>query len=190
MAVIDVVSTDTGDGIVNWSVPPDNVLNETGIPRGVRVYNGSVAVPALGIGDETAVNITFTFPTAYSYLCKSLNLRFQSDDETTEFDRQGVLLYTDGQQLGYQYALDSPGPAFVKSAGIMKSIDVYHPVGTWRQWISGGRGDTMNLTLADISSDASTAGDVFWRVEFWEYDLEQCFNWQVNRETQILVSSN
>lgn len=181
MSVISVAETDAGGPGARWEVPPDPALINSPIPRGTRVYGETVAVPALGANDETSVIITLTFPTQFNYLIKNLTIDFKSDDLTSEFSNFGSMEYLPaGQQAGgtrRDYALVCEGATFRAAA---QSEQIYHPVGLWRQWITGSLGDLLLLRLVDISGDTSTAGDVSWIAEFWEYDIEQCFKWPVN----------
>lgn len=182
MAVIAVAVTDTGEETLHWKIPPGELINRTPIPRGRRIYTGSAAVAALGAGDETNVDITFTFPTAFVYLPKALTISFMSDDLTTEFSNFGVLQYDSA--LFHQYAMVCDGPAFHVA---VRSVQTYRPQGTWKRWIDGTAAGVIDLLLADISGDASTAGDVFWSAEFWEYDVEQCLNWPVNTPQPVFT---
>lgn len=188
MTVITVSATDGGVVGTRWEVPQDQILNMSPIPRGLRLYQGNQAIAALGANDETSVVITLTFPTAFQYLPKSLGIMFQSDDTTTEFQDIGTMEYRPGanQSLGIRmnFALFSDG------AGIrlgIQSIQNYRPEGTWRRWINGPDGDTLVLMIADISNDTSTAGDIAWVGEFWEYDIEQCLKWPVNTPAPTLT---
>lgn len=188
MAVIAVSSTDAGRHGTRWAVPPDVRLNDSPIPRGLRVYGKTIAVAALGAGDETNVVITFTFPTAFIYLPKSVTINFTSDDLTSEFANLGTLDYRPAgvvtAGIKKVYELLSNGQSF---EGAAQSTQVYHPQGTWRQWVNGPDGDTMQLRLADVSGDASTAGDIDWTADFWEYDLEQCLRWPINTPQPTLT---
>lgn len=181
MTVIVVAVDDPGTSGQNWTVPPELVLRETPIPRGLRNYNGTAAIAALGSGDQTSVLIRLNFPIQYVYLPKTVNLIFQSDDGTTEFGDIGSLEYRPGgsQDLGTRvnYAFTSPGQAF---RGAFKSMQSYTPQGQWRRFVMGNKLDTLNLIISDQSGDTSTAGDVAWSCEFWEYDIEQCFQWPIN----------
>lgn len=181
MTVITVAVTDEGSETVHWQVPPDNQLNFSAIPRGVRQYGGTAAIAALGANDETNVVITLAFPTAFVYLLKNVTIQFLSDDLTSEFSNLGTLQYrpNSGASLGVrkEYELQSGGQGFISGA---KSSQVYRPVGTWRTFIAGQDLDTVVLTIADVSNDASTAGDVSWTAEALEYDIEQCLKWPVN----------
>jgi len=180
MAIVNVSVTDVGDVEQLWAVPADASLNKTPIPRGIRHYHGQTAIAALGVGDQTAVVISFTFPSKFVYLAKSMTIAFSSDDITSEFDPLGVLNYAQsGSDSPHKYQLKSEGNSSFGTALVAENI--YRPLGTWREWINGPFGGaSVSLSISDTSGDASTAGDVFWNGEFWIYDLEQCMNWPVN----------
>lgn len=190
MTVITVAVTDPGDETIRWEIPTDVRHDESHIPRGLRIYSGTAAVLALGANDETSVDITFTFPSVFCYLPKAVSISFVSDDLTTEFENIGSFEYNPaaGSALGDRsmYELVATGASFRLA---LRSEQTYHPLGTWRQWIRGNNGDRTRMFLSDISNDASTAGDINWWCEFWEFDIEQCFKWQVNTPTQTYSSS-
>lgn len=181
MAIISVSATDTGQVIDHWDVPPAPILDKSPIPRGRRNYGGTVAVAALGAGDETNVAISFTFPRGYVYLPKNISIEFASDDLTTEFSNQGILEYQPGgvgaAGTRETYQLSCIAPAFRLA---VSSLQIYEPLGTWRHWVDGEAGDVVVLLLADISGDTSTAGDVSWTAEFLEFDVQQFFSWPIN----------
>lgn len=187
MTVIAVVPVDPGRETQRWSVPSDNALNQSPIPRGLRLYGGSIAVAALGANDETNVAVSLTFPSAFIYLPKLLTITFLSDDLTTEFGDIGALEYrpgglsTIGDRINFELFTD--GAAF---RGAVRSEQYYRPLGEWRRWVNGPNGDTVLMFIADVSGDTSTAGDVAWHAEFWEYDVEQCLKWPVNTPQPIV----
>lgn len=190
MTVITVAPSDGGDATVHWKVPPDPQLNESPIPRGLRFYGGSSAVAALGTNDETLINVRLTFPSAYCYLPKSLSLEFLSDDTTSEFGDIGGLTYNPGgigaAVIGTRkvFELFSDGQWFLLA---VKSVQTYRPMGNWRQWIYGNAGDQLQLNITDMSNDTSTAGDVRWNAEFWEFDINQCLSWQANTPQPVVI---
>lgn len=112
---------------------------------------------------------------------KNFTCAFLSDDLTSEFNNLGLLQYLPGDSgaigVMQEYVLLSEGQSFVSA---VRSIQNYRPLGTWRQWINGPDGSSIHFQLQDMSGDTSTAGDVTWTAEFWEYDVEQCLKWPVN----------
>lgn len=146
---------------------------------------------ALGSADQTAVVITLLFPTKFLYLPKRVNIYFESDDTTTEFEQFGVLAYEDSTaSVRHTYELASSGVG--RFTALLAATNIYHPIGAWREWINAeAQGasnniDRMTLNIQDMSGDTSTAGDVFWNVDFWIYDLEQCMNYPVNLFEQLI----
>lgn len=187
MTVISVTATDSGDSERLWAVPPDAALNKTPIPRGIRHYEGTVAVAALGASDQTNVQVAFSFPSQFLYVPKAISIWFESDDATCEFTQYGLLKYIGGGSP--DYLLDSgTGLAFNGVDNFAQKI--YRPLGSWRQWLDpagNGLGPTnMHLVITDQSGDTSTAGDVFWSCDYWIYDIEQCMNYPVNLFEQII----
>jgi len=180
LTVISVAPTDIGQETLRWKVPVAQTLENSPVPRGLRVYRGTAAVAALGANDETSVAVLFTFPN-FVYQMKNLTIQFLSDDATSEFENLGILEHRPAGvgNLGVfsEYELRCEGAAF---RAAVQSVQNYRPVGTFRHWIRGNDGDTLVLFLADMSNDASTAGDVNWSADFWEYDIEQCLSWPVN----------
>lgn len=187
MAIVSVTATDTGDTEILWGVPPDADLNKTPIPRGIRKYNGTVAVPALGSGDQTVVQITFTFPTKFIFYPRSFSCQFASDDTTSEFEQFGMMQY-DGSNAPIRFLLDSNGG--IGRQGVTNlALNIYRPIGGWRQWINVEGGSTgLRFVVTDQSGDTSTAGDIFWNAEFWFYDQEQCMNYPINLFEQLMAT--
>lgn len=181
MTVITVTGSDAGRITNRWAIPSAPILNETPIPRGLREYRGTVAIAALGANDETNVVLTFSFPLNYIYIPKTITLAFASDDLTTEFDNIGVLEYRPAadQSIGVRITFE----LLSSGSGVRNGVSAnqnYRPEGTWRRFINGPNLDTMVFFLSDISNDTSTAGDVSWQAEFWEYDIAQYNKWPIN----------
>jgi len=187
MAVIEVAVTDAGSRTVHWATPTETVLENSPIPRGLRHYGGTAAVAALGAGDETNIDITLTFPPSFVYIPKTITMQFTSDDLTTEFSNEGLLEYRPGGSatigVREEFAMHCDGPTFRLA---VNSVQVYRPLGTWRLVVFGNVQDSVHMNMADISGDTSTAGDVSWTAEFWEYDVEQCFKWPINTPVPTL----
>lgn len=181
MAIISVTATDVGNETVHWQVPPDNSLNESPIPRGLRIYQGTAQIAILGAGDETDFLLHLTVPLNFIYLPKTVTVSFLSDDITSEFGNIGILEYRPGSSafvgVVRDFEMISAGPSFRLA---VRSIQTYRPQGEWRQWLVGSEADRLSVNIQDMSGDASAAGDVAWYAEFWEYDIEQCFKWPVN----------
>lgn len=189
MAVISVTASDDGEIVPaqHWQVPAQAALNASPIPRGLRKYQNGKPIAALGAGDETDFLLKFTFPIGFVYLPKSITVSFVSDDITSEFGNIGILEYRPAAATGIgsvrDYEMVSAGQS-IRLA--LRSIQTYIPQGTWRQWIIGNDLDQLIVNLQDMSGDTSTAGDMEWYAEFWEFDVEQCLKWPVNTALQVL----
>lgn len=189
MAVVAVAAASAGSRETLWAVPADAALNKTPIPRGIRNYNGTVAVAALGSGDQTVVTVTLSFPTKFLYYPRDVSCWFKSDDATSEFEQFGGLTYlAAGGNQAIRYVLDSGG--ITRNTVDNDAINVYRPIGGWRNWINLDGGPTsITLVVTDQSGDTSTAGDVSWTANFWIYDVEQCMNYPVNLFEQFLPAT-
>lgn len=190
MAVISLSFSDTGDLRQTWKVPNEPQLFESPVPRGIRKYIGGGAVAALGASDETDVVLSYTFPTGFIFLPKSINLAFRSDDGTESFNAAGIISYgfIDASALGAgpAYSMDSNAPLIDIGGAVMVAQRTWRPIGQWRHFINAPAGDTLLLHVSD-TTPTSTAGDMRWYSEFWEYDVEQWFNWQVQIQSQLIT---
>lgn len=185
MTIISVTSTDVGNPIT-WATLPGLRDQKSPVPRGLRNYNGTVAVAALGSGDETAVGITFSFPTNYVFLPRDISIVFISDDTTSEFSDEGSMRITNAQGNSF-YPLHSDGQAQFGATTL--AINLWRPLGGWRQWLRGSS-DMVLLSVQDMSMDTSTAGDIRWNANFWIFDIEQVQNWEPNFQDMILPYTN
>jgi len=175
MAIVSVTVTDPGT-LELWTTIPGPIDQISPVPRGLRNYNGTLAIAALGAGDETAVGVTFAFPGAYVYLPRDITINFTSDDTTSEFDDQGVMRVTNRDGNSH-YGLHSDGIAHFGATTL--AMNVWRPMGGYRQWMSGSD-DMILLSVQDMSGDASTAGDIRWNANFWVFDVEQVQNFAAN----------
>lgn len=154
------------------------MLNQTFIPRGLRTYLGTLPVAAKLAADQSRVQITFTFPESFIYLLKGFNFRFTSDDQVNDFESVGSMLYSK-PSTDPQVEIVSSGTEF-RGAALTASKNFQLAVGAPRYLIDSGLGDDLRISVADVSSDASTAGDVAWYAEFFAFDREQVLEYPVN----------
>lgn len=191
MTVIAVVATDPGDTVQQWAIPPGTQSADTPIPRGLRNYQGSGAVAALGANDETAVTITLEFPENFNYLPRNILISFRSDDATEEFEAGGFMSYGDMGSTSNSNGVElvSTNSLIVNNAGTLQALRAFRPLGQWRRFVSGPRSDSIILQIIDNSNDTSTAGDVLWWADFWIYDIEQCLRWPVNLQEQLITQN-
>lgn len=186
MAIIAVNLADNGDSETLWAVPPNAQLDKSPIPRGIRHYHGTAPIAILGSGDQTAVTLSFTFPTRAVYLPRVITLKFASDDTTSEFDQFGTLRFTQNSGTIHSYVMRSEGIS--RQGATLLAENIYRPLGRWREWINVGEDPVtgVQMSINDNSGDASAAGDVEWAADFWIYDIEQCNHYTVNLFEQFL----
>lgn len=186
MAIVTASATDAGDVFNTWKVPAQ--FQDTPIPRGLREYQGTVAVAAKLAADQTRVIITFTFPANWVFRLKQITAIFQSDDQTIDFDSVGSVGFSrSGATLGNLFPLVSDGIHY--RGGSLQASRIYQldPM-TALPFISGPDGHTCLLSLSDTSADASAAGDVYWVADFYQYDIDQCLSWGVNTPSPVVSS--
>lgn len=189
MAVVSVTQTDTGDGLKSWRIPGEPLVNTTFIPRGIRTYSGSAAVAAKGAPDQTRCTITLTFPTNFHFLIKSFTCRFTSDDTVNDFNSTGAITYVRG--VGTFTAdpmVEITSSGTINRGGAVAATKVYQmAVGAPRFMSNGAAGDSVLFDLADVSADASSAGDVLWLIEFFMFDQEQVLTWPINTCDPVFI---
>ncbi len=186
MAVISVSVVDPGDEVIQWSIPPEPELNH--VPRGIRTYRGTAAIAAKGAGDETRVQIRFTFPTSYAYVMKTLGCMFQSDDTVNEFQAAAGLAMAPfgGTDHGDMiHGVLTGAEINVNAATVARRM--YQPSpGFPRPVLNASVGATTFLELADMDAGATTAGDVTWYGEFWVYDLDQVRSYPMHTPNPVV----
>lgn len=186
MAIVTVGVTDTGDESTTWSVPRAQVLVNQPIPRGLRAYNGTQAIALKSAGDETAFTLTITFPNNYAYLLKSFAMEFESDDTVNLFESRALMQQQRmggvGQKDHVHANLVSPGniQKGTTARSTVKVLGMDPPTGYPRLFQRGDRGDLILISWQDIDASQSTAGDIGWNLEFFQYDLNQLLDWPVN----------
>jgi len=187
MAIVSVQKALTGVIDSQWSVPPQSVLDQVPVPRGLFVFCGSVAIPAKLAADSTRLFFSLTFNSSFAFIQKNLDLTVFSDDQVMDFDKCAFVNYfkTVGSATIVNAELKSGGPAHHGSN--LAAVQNYHPaVNSIRPIIDG---DTMSIgvNVADISTDASSAGDAFFCGEFWMYDKSQLRNYPINSPLPVIA---
>jgi len=178
MAVVLASITATGQINENWSVPPGEILDQTYVPRGLLVHQGTTPILAKGVGDGTRVRATLTFNDSFCYILRDLSLQVGSDDDVLDFDSVGQLSYAIGG-IDPVIPLVSPGIAHIGAT--LASVRTYVPDTNYpRILFGGGTVGDATLQVADVSADASTAGDASIYASWFVYDLEQCLSWPIN----------
>lgn len=186
MAVVSVTTTDTGVPTL-FSLPAGGI-RDTAVPRGIHTFEGTQAIAAKIAANQTQFQLTLNFTDAYIYMLKTGSLTMISDDQVLDFGDTGIMFYSSTQvdnSLWPHVNITSPGVSFSGAALVA--------VKTWeRDWGTpcfafDGETDDVRVAVADTSSDASSAGDIRWRYEFYIFDKDQYRNYPVHTPTPVRV---
>ncbi len=190
MAVISVTATDTGEIADQWSVPGGAILANTSVPRGLLRFNGTTAIAALLAADQTRIQITLNFQAPYAYILRNVNVMIGLDSGTTnDFEQSGTFQYSLATTSTSQPAFELRNDGLMFETTTMKPRRHYRLLGDNvgpKLWIDGDR-DDIKLVFADVSADATVAGDIFWNADFWMYDNEQKNQFPVNSPDPVIA---
>lgn len=180
MAVVPVAINDAAPRGQQWSLEAGSAQQRSPIPRGLLVFSGTAAVALKDAANVTSVVLTLTMPTGGAFLPRNFNWRFQSDDLTNDFNVRGHAFYTRAAPIDNGaaplFTMLSPGGYIV--VGTIGALNWVPAPGSPKLMLAGG--DTMTFSAQDQSSDASTAGDISYWMEFYVFDQDQIDKWQVN----------
>lgn len=186
MAVISVTVTDAAPEMTKWEMPPEFLSLPSPIPRGILTFKGTSEIAILGTGDQTAYRLVVTFPSGFAYLPRMLELRFQADDLTNDFDNNGW-----GQWSGPRFLTQGTGPGFnLTSPGETISAGT-NANRFWEPTPNTPKlfqlfPDTLSLRVNDMSADASSAGDLSYWCEFYVFDVDQIDKFAVNTPIPVI----
>lgn len=185
-----------------WKVP--NNITESWIPRGEVVFAGSDVVAAKDAANESEILLQCNFPQSYVYRIQSIDYNVFSSTRAAGglADLQGgVRVLVSSDALGFTdfsfsmhsaNAFESDGLAnpmysFAASGVTNDNIRPYYPRATnasseYPDTLIDASSDAARLLFAlmDISSDATAALLMQYRVTALAYDIEQVRNWQVH----------
>jgi len=174
MAVIPIAVNDSTPEALKWTMPINYVGLRSPIPRGLLRFHGTKAIPILGSGDQTSFELVLTFPTGFVYLPKFMAIEFISDDLTNDFNDNGTFNY--GTLVDTEFNFISPGE-FI-AAGVSARRTWVPGPGTPKIFVPGS--GVIEFKLADMSADASTAGDMGYDSVFYIFDLDQVDKFELN----------
>lgn len=180
MAVVTTSVAITGQIDQQWAVPGGAVLDQFPVPRGLLVFAATSAIAAKITTNESRIQITLTFPQNWAYIQKNMALTVFSDDEVFDWDDSAAVNYNLTLGSATQYE------AYLKRGGIQHAGAALAALATYTPEVNQVRsiidGDTMGIRIemGDISTDASTAGDLRFYSEFLMYDKAQLHNWPIN----------
>jgi len=187
VAIISINVASTGVITETWSVPGGDILDNTLVPRGINTFEGTQAIPSLLSGNQSRIRITLSFDSPFSYLLKSLSVIITLDSGVTN-DFEQVALLTIGQ-TGQNASFELENSGLVFNAANLLPSRAYRLPGqalTPKVWIDGSSNSCL-LDFADISTDATVAGDIVWLVSFLIYDNEQRKHWKTNAPTPVHI---
>lgn len=185
MAVVTASIAATGLLTRNWSVPPESHLASSVVPRGLLTHQGTTSIAAKLAANETRLRATLTFNDSFCYILRDFSLLVGSDDQVLDFDADGQMAMAI-EGIDPVIPLISTGVAHIGAA--LSSTRVYVPNMNFPRILFGGEnvGDVI-VQVADISTDASTAGDASIYASWFVYDLEQCRKWPINSPAPMMA---
>lgn len=189
MAVVSVIETDTTPTIRRWEMPAGPQGLRSPVPRGILCFNGTQAYAAKITTNQTNIRVVLNFPTGYVYLAKSLLLRIVSDDLVNDFNLVGGGNYVlAALSQNPHFNMECPGEVIVGLA--TQAAKIYGPTQYSSPKYFINQNDAMGFNFADMSADASTAGDFIWNMEFFQYDVDQIDKFELNTPIPIVTSTS
>lgn len=173
MAIISNTTTVTGEISKTWQIPPEPGFSNSNIPRGIFTFDGTKAVAAKLAADQTRFRLLLNFTAPFCYLLRSVAIEYRSDDDVNDFLPIADCNYVLGglnNEPHFQMLSEGVG----RTGGTLTASQSYRLLDNYPRLFIDGRTDDLRFNFADISTDASTAGDFFFHAEFWIYDKEQC----------------
>lgn len=182
MAVVDVNLADAAPSAVKWELPSEYNQLRSPIPRGIASFVGTGAVVAKGAGDETDLKLTITFPGAgFRYLPKHCAIRFLSDDLTESYNSNAIGFYIT-TTITCAFNLTSPGQ-FQQNALLAGRLWV-PAAGTNKPILAPG--DTVVYNFADMTAGATSAGDLLWEIDFYQFTADQVDKWEIHTPIPVI----
>jgi len=183
MAVITAALNITGE-IETWAVPKGPVIDHTPVPRGLLIHQGQVAIAAKITTNETRALTTLTMNSSFAYLLRDMTLTISSDDEVMDFQAAARVSFS-------QNGTDPNGELFsdgiVRVGAALLAQRIYHPSVNFPKLLFGGPGSgDVTIDVGDVSTDASSAGDILFYASWFIYDLEQVRRWPINAPQPVI----
>lgn len=164
-----------------WEIPPGAEVDRTVIPRGMTQYQGAASVAALGAGDVLRLRVQFVLPTNFFYLLKTATLRFISDGVTESWEANGQAIWNDAE-IGFDTVSGMSSVLTYDYSTGVPAARVYQLIEPVPQiFLSGPAGSLFIMETSDITP-TSLAGDVFWGVQMYQFDVEQMSNYAVHTQ--------
>lgn len=189
MAVVTVAVTDSAPFDRRWSMPAGEEASlRSPVPRGIITYNGTNAIATLSAGDETNFTLNTAFPTGFVYLLKSAVIRYLSDDLVCNFNNQGFGNYIRSitGNTNTLFNMSSPGEAII---GATQCLKIWVPApGSPKIFMKAP--DAIQFGFADMDAGGSTAGDMTWAIEYYQYDVDQIDKFELNTPIPIIEQTS
>lgn len=185
MAIVTVTVVDETPTDDRWEMPENPVSLKSPVPRAIITFNGSDAIAAKSAGDLTNYNLICRPPSGFVYLVRTFGLRFVSDDLVERFNQFGIGIVSDVAGLANNKFFNIASPGQVVFAAAL-AVRIWEPTSvTPKNFFQGGIED-FRLIVQDMDSSASTAGNMAYEVEFYQYDVDQLAKWELNTPIPVI----
>jgi len=183
MAVVTVSVTDSAPVATKWEMPPNYEGLRSPIPRGLITYAGTDAIATLTAGDETTYQLSLVMPPGFAYLPKMIQVLYRSDDLDANFNNLALGFYLRAIDKGTpHFSLQSPGE-IIRNA--LDANIVWAPLPVTPKLVLQAS-DSMGIQCADMAPGGSSAGDMFYFMQFYVFDVDQVDKWEVNTPIPII----
>lgn len=185
-----------------WSVIPG--LDETWIPRGEVLFQGSQIIPSKLAADENKWTLQCLFPRNFAYKIAEVRIWALSNGSgpMEDFERQmSALVSSDDEEVDdWFFSMLNEGPllespprndsfAFDFTSVTLDRMTFLVPAGDLGALIEAGSAAAqLFLQWMDVSTDATTAVTAFFRIRCLMYDISQARYWPIHTPTPIIAS--
>lgn len=189
MAVVPVFTTDATPDVSRWEMPANPDSLRSPIPRGIIKYDGTAAIPLKGAGDLTDFKLIITLPDGFAYLMKSAAIKMVSDDLTAQFNLFGSMTVNINKSAAaaVSYPFNAHGNTIFGSG--TRAGTIFTPVVGTAKFILMSD-DVLDFRLQDDHADETPAGDAFWHIELFQYDVDQVLKYEVNTPIPVISQAS
>lgn len=189
MAVIDLSVIDALPAVSRWEMPANPDALRSPIPRGIIKYDGTTAVALKTAGNLTAFKVVTTLPDGFAYLMKSAVIKVVSDDLVNLWDLFGALTVNIDKDAAaaVSYPFNAFGTAILGSG--TRATKIFTPVTGTSKFILMSD-DVVDFRLTDSDAAESPAGDIFWHIELYQYDVDQVLKYEVNTPIPVISQTS
>lgn len=191
----DITTAVTDSGVLtSWAIPDEQT--GYGGPRGDLVFSGTDVIPALITTNESKWQLTCTVPRGFAWKYASFTCSFTSDDfsDFDDMERGGKMVITMDDQVDerawfsetrlYNVSVNSNAFDFTDTADVFAQFIIPNPPDYFMYpRLADG---TIVFTMMDVTTSATNAMAVRWRMRLLQYTYEQCNSWQAHYPNLIL----